>query len=106
VVDNQALDLGALRERYAPNDGSFYYARSRVLATYEHARDDVLALLAEVERKDRALDEIRALAEEWSDGTAYGECSGANCGGCALGHCAASIHRVLSDLSEHQEEAK
>jgi hypothetical protein len=63
VVDNQALDLGELRERYAPNDGSFWrvhdYARSR------------LALLAEVERlraeRDRARDLAVALEQQTAE---------------------------------------
>jgi hypothetical protein len=63
---------------------------------------DVPALLAELASRDQALDQIRALHPTEPRLDAFGRLAN----GCANHGLSCKAWRILSDLSEHQEEAK
>jgi hypothetical protein len=97
-----------LRDDHVEAGQPHFYGYRLGPGSLSHSLEEVQRLRAELARKDRALDEIRALHRETPCLCGpFGLPSGhPSCAVCADDGWPCATVRILSDLSEHQEEEK
>ena len=84
------IDLAAIRQRvHGINNGSHP-------VRFFEARDDLNALLAEIDRLNATIQRVREI-ERRMDEYAHrsGPCTGVNCGGCQAGRFSTALRRAL-----------